>query len=213
MLYRYADSPAANGSLESLSDAASVYSYAVNAMQWAVADGIVNGSNGKLNPQDNATRAQVAAILMRFCETGQVNLIQTKSTASGVLFLFLPHFDLYTTAVELEDIRRSLLFVRKEERGNVQQSKIPDARRNGRDSIMADKPDVAHGAYDGGRGKRLPASIHAEPKRATGQHIVHEQEQPPYRYELDVPCDDAVNAKVFVIDDLTHSTMLLAEEY
>mgnify|MGYP003240232858 CR=1 FL=1 len=46
-----------------------------------------------------------------------------------------------------------------------------------------------------------------------GQHIVHEQEQPPYRYELDVPCDDAVNAKVFVIDDLTHSTMLLAEEY
>ena len=26
-------------------------------------------------------------------------------------------------------------------------------------------------------------------KTATGQHIVHEQEQPPYRYELDVPCD------------------------
>ena len=50
-------------------------------------------------------------------------------------------------------------------------------------------------------------------KTATGQHIVHEQEQPPYRYELDMPYDDAVNAKVFVIDDLTHSTMLLAEEY
>ena len=49
-------------------------------------------------------------------------------------------------------------------------------------------------------------------KTPTGQHIVHKQEQPPYRYELDVPCDDAVNAKVFVID-LTHSTMLLAEEY
>ena len=46
-------------------------------------------------------------------------------------------------------------------------------------------------------------------KTPTGQHIVHKQEQPPYRYEL----DDAVNAKVFVIDDLTHSTMLLAEEY
>lgn len=42
--------------------------YAVNAMQWAVANGIVNGSNGQLNPQNNATRAQVAAILMRFCE-------------------------------------------------------------------------------------------------------------------------------------------------
>ena len=50
-------------------------------------------------------------------------------------------------------------------------------------------------------------------KTPTGQHIVHEQEQQPYRYELDVQCDDAVNAKVFVIDDLTHSTMLLAEEY
>ena len=50
-------------------------------------------------------------------------------------------------------------------------------------------------------------------KTPTGQHIVHEQEQPPYHYELDVPCDDAVNAKVFVIDDLTHSTTLLAEEY
>ena len=68
MLYRYAGSPAVNGSLSDFSDAASVSSYAVNAMQWAVASGIVNGSNGKLNPQNNATRAQVAAILMRFCE-------------------------------------------------------------------------------------------------------------------------------------------------
>ena len=50
-------------------------------------------------------------------------------------------------------------------------------------------------------------------KTPVGQHIVHEQEQPPYRYELNVPCDDAVNAKVFVIYDLTHSTMLLSEEY
>ena len=50
-------------------------------------------------------------------------------------------------------------------------------------------------------------------KTPTGQHIVHEQEQSPYHYELNLPCDDAVNAKVFVIHDLTHSTMLLAEEY
>ena len=68
MLYRYAGSPATNGSLDNFSDAASVSSYAVNAMQWAVANGIVNGSNGKLNPKNNATRAEVAAILMRFCE-------------------------------------------------------------------------------------------------------------------------------------------------
>ena len=68
MLYRYAGSPKADGKFDSFSDAASVSSYAADAMQWAVANGIVNGSNGKLNPQNNATRAEVAAILMRFCE-------------------------------------------------------------------------------------------------------------------------------------------------
>ncbi len=68
MLYRYAGSPAATGSLDSFSDSASVSTYAVSAMQWAVSNGIVNGSNGKLNPKNNATRAEVAAILMRFCE-------------------------------------------------------------------------------------------------------------------------------------------------
>ena len=68
MLYRYAGSPKADGKLDSFSDAASVSTYAADAMQWAVANGIVNGSNGKLNPKNNATRAEVAAILMRFCE-------------------------------------------------------------------------------------------------------------------------------------------------
>lgn len=50
-------------------------------------------------------------------------------------------------------------------------------------------------------------------KTPTGQHIVHEQEQPPYRYELEVECPDAVDAKVFVIDSQVYSTMLLADEY
>ena len=68
MMYRYAGSPKADGKLDIFTDVASVSSYAANAMQWAVANGIVNGSNGKLNPQNNATRAEVAAILMRFCE-------------------------------------------------------------------------------------------------------------------------------------------------
>ena len=68
MLYRYAGSPSTNGSLDSFADADSVSAYAVSAMQWAVENGIVNGANGKLNPQNNATRAEVAAILMRFCE-------------------------------------------------------------------------------------------------------------------------------------------------
>ena len=50
-------------------------------------------------------------------------------------------------------------------------------------------------------------------KTSQGQRITHTQEQPPYQHELFVPCTDAVNAKLFVINDGTHRTMLLAEEY
>ena len=50
-------------------------------------------------------------------------------------------------------------------------------------------------------------------RTATGQRIEHEQEQPPYQKVLDVPCEDAVSAKVYIIDDGTHVTMLLADEY
>ncbi len=45
------------------------------------------------------------------------------------------------------------------------------------------------------------------------QKIVHEQEQPDYRKEYVFSGDCLVNAKIFVIDDGDHSTMLLAEEY
>ena len=40
-----------------------------DAMTWAVAEGIVEGMDGNLNPAGHATRAQIATILMRFCET------------------------------------------------------------------------------------------------------------------------------------------------
>lgn len=45
------------------------------------------------------------------------------------------------------------------------------------------------------------------------QKIVHTQEQPPYRKTLCFPCENPVRAKIFCIDDETHSTMLLADEY
>ena len=45
------------------------------------------------------------------------------------------------------------------------------------------------------------------------QRIIHEQEQPKYRKEYLFPSENPVTAKVYVIDDKTHSTMLLAEEY
>ena len=45
------------------------------------------------------------------------------------------------------------------------------------------------------------------------QKIIHEQEQPEYRREYLFPCESPVDAKIFVIDDGDHSTMLFAEEY
>lgn len=53
----------------SYEDFSDLSEYAIPAMQWACGTGIVNGtSESTLEPQGNATRAQIAAILMRFCE-------------------------------------------------------------------------------------------------------------------------------------------------
>ena len=70
MLYRYAGQPATTGSLTNFTDAASVSGYAQQAMQWATANGIItgNGSATTLDPQGNATRAQAAAMIMRYLE-------------------------------------------------------------------------------------------------------------------------------------------------
>ena len=45
------------------------------------------------------------------------------------------------------------------------------------------------------------------------QRIKHMQEMPEYAREYIIDVETPVKAKVFVIDDETHSTMLLAEEY
>lgn len=45
------------------------------------------------------------------------------------------------------------------------------------------------------------------------QKVIHTQEQPPYGKTLCFPCENPVRAKIFCIDDETHSTMLLADEY
>lgn len=69
MLYRYAGSPAVSGELSDFADWSKVNDYAKEAMTWAVDNGLVSGmGDGTLAPQGTATRAQVAAILMRFCE-------------------------------------------------------------------------------------------------------------------------------------------------
>ena len=45
------------------------------------------------------------------------------------------------------------------------------------------------------------------------QHIHHFSEQPEYSKEYTIDLANPVNQKVYVIDDIDHSTMLLAEEY
>ena len=72
ILYRYAKQKgydvSKSAALTGFVDSDKVSSYAVDAMQWAVAEELLKGSNGKLDPQGSATRAQVATILMRFMQ-------------------------------------------------------------------------------------------------------------------------------------------------
>lgn len=66
MLYRYVGSPAVNGTL-TFTDSTNVSTWARNAMIWAVQNGILDGVGGnRLNPKGTTTRAQAAAIFMRF---------------------------------------------------------------------------------------------------------------------------------------------------
>ena len=47
----------------------------------------------------------------------------------------------------------------------------------------------------------------------TMQKIIHEQEEPEYLKEYLLKSDDPITAKIYIIDDGEHSTMLLAKEY
>ena len=73
MLYRYAKMKgydvSASASLSGYADASSVSGWAKEAMQWAVGSGLIQGSNNALTPQANASRAQIATILMRFAQS------------------------------------------------------------------------------------------------------------------------------------------------
>lgn len=76
MLYRFAQeqgydvSIGENTNILSYTDVADLSEYAISAMQWAVGAGIINGTGdgSTLSPHGQATRAQAAVMLMRFCE-------------------------------------------------------------------------------------------------------------------------------------------------
>ena len=73
ILYRYAQykgyDTTGKADLSKYTDAAQVSSYAEEAVRWANAEGLINGTSATmLSPKSDAIRAQVAAILTRFCQ-------------------------------------------------------------------------------------------------------------------------------------------------
>lgn len=71
MLFTYAQSLQIDTNIDFIpdkyydyTDYRTVSRYASQAVSWCVNKGIINGSNGKINPQDTATRAEVATMLM-----------------------------------------------------------------------------------------------------------------------------------------------------
>ena len=87
ILYRYATykgyDTQKSAALTKYTDSNAVGSYAVRAMKWAVAEGLLSGvSTTELQPKGFAIRAQVAAILMRFCEGVAAENTSAKSDAA-----------------------------------------------------------------------------------------------------------------------------------
>ncbi len=74
VLYRYAEYKEYNtmrrSELDRFEDAVSVSEFARNAVQWAVAEGIITGKDDgkRLDPQGDTTRAECAAMIRRFME-------------------------------------------------------------------------------------------------------------------------------------------------
>lgn len=74
ILYRYAqnqgyDTTQGGMAVREFADYASISNWALEAVQWAVNAGLISGTgNGMLSPNGTATRAQVAVILMQFCQ-------------------------------------------------------------------------------------------------------------------------------------------------
>ncbi len=71
MLWRYAGNPAATDKELHFADADQTDGWALEAMRWAVEQGIINGKDGLLDPTSKATRAEVAAMLMRYMKNTQ----------------------------------------------------------------------------------------------------------------------------------------------
>ena len=103
ILFRYAeycgDAAADRAELVDYKDVADISDYALDAMQWAVAENLVEGSNYCLNPRGLATRAQFAAILMRQAAGGLLFGVGMNGKQSNVRYGYF-----------VEDTRDSYVF-------------------------------------------------------------------------------------------------------
>ncbi|MCL1834684.1 MAG: S-layer homology domain-containing protein [Oscillospiraceae bacterium] len=61
-----ADVQSPEGALDDFPDMGAVSLFALDAMRWAVSEGVINGSGGRLLPQGTATRAQVAQVMRNY---------------------------------------------------------------------------------------------------------------------------------------------------
>lgn len=67
MLWRYAGEPGRSANLNRYTDAGSISDWAEDAMEWAIARGVIDGmTSTTLQPQGTATRAHCATIFMRY---------------------------------------------------------------------------------------------------------------------------------------------------
>ena len=74
MLWRYSGSPAATNKELHFNDTDEISGFALEAIRWAVENGILNGyGDGRLGPQGQATRAQMAQMLKNFIENQEEN--------------------------------------------------------------------------------------------------------------------------------------------
>lgn len=85
ILYKFAGSPAVSAADMTFKDSAAISAWAKDAVAWAVQQGFLSGmSDGTLTPAGQATRAQVATILMRFEQKNHKSMPTQNPVAAGL---------------------------------------------------------------------------------------------------------------------------------
>lgn len=118
ILWRYAGSPSTETG-EDFADEAAISSYAATAVDWAQANGIVNGKSGNVfDPSGNATRAQVATILRNYLTMESIEEQPEGSNKTLVIYFSMPETTSATNMTTDED--QSVVVIGGEVLGNTQ---------------------------------------------------------------------------------------------